>query len=437
MLWANLCNFGQIMGKFSSHISKEDTSIRLFLDTRREKKSGKFPAKVRVYSKVSGTRTDFPIGHDFSQTEFDAIWNTNSPKGVHKDWNYRLKQIELEAMDLVDSMPLFDPEAFKARFYGVSKNRLGLNSLYEEVILECKHERRLNTAITYELSLKSFYAFHGGKSEILLTSITPKWLRKYEQYMLDQGKSLTTVSIYTRTLRAIYNRAVSENLISKEYYPFGRRKFEVPAPKAKKRALSLEQIKAFYNCECQSEYQQLAKDYWFLSYYCNGMNFTDMVQLTEANIDNGCIAWYRQKTRNTNKSQDIIRAVITPEVEQLLNRIKATKSIRSMYLLPVLEDFDSAEVRLRKTQNLTRFVNQHLKSLCKAIDFPITLTTYHARHTFVTIAVNAGVSVAHVSRALGHSSIETTKSYIGSLELKDEHALAAIISAAVTNEEVA
>jgi integrase/recombinase XerD len=44
--------------------------------------------------------------------------------------------------------------------------------------------------------------------------------------MVDNGKSLTTVGIYLRPLRAMFNEAIAANLITQEYYPFGKRKYQ-------------------------------------------------------------------------------------------------------------------------------------------------------------------------------------------------------------------
>jgi integrase/recombinase XerD len=57
--------------------------------------------------------------------------------------------------------------------------------------------------------------------------------------VIADGKSITTVGIYNRTLRAIFNDAIAEEVISREnYYPFGNRKYKIPASRNVKKALS-------------------------------------------------------------------------------------------------------------------------------------------------------------------------------------------------------
>ena len=43
-----------------------------------------------------------------------------------------------------------------------------------------------------------------------------------------KGRSLTTVSMYVRALRAIFNVAIENKDFKKERYPFGKKKYQVP-----------------------------------------------------------------------------------------------------------------------------------------------------------------------------------------------------------------
>jgi hypothetical protein len=47
--------------------------------------------------------------------------------------------------------------------------------------------------------------------------------------MLAQDYSKTTIGIYTRQLRTLFNEAIEQGLLKKEkHYPFGRRKYVPP-----------------------------------------------------------------------------------------------------------------------------------------------------------------------------------------------------------------
>ncbi len=59
-------------------------------------------------------------------------------------------------------------------------------------------------------------------------------------------------------------------------------------------------------------------------------------------------------------------------------------------------------------------VNQRLKEIGKALDIPIDLTTYVARHSQATVMKKAGVSTAVIREIMGHSSERVTQIYLDS-----------------------
>ena len=83
-----------------------------------------------------------------------------------------------------------------------------------------------------------------------------EFLKEYERYLLDQGKFISTVGIYLRPLRPIVNEAIAEGFISKEFYPFGKRRYQIPASRNVKKALSLQEMGKIYH------YQPLIGTWW-------------------------------------------------------------------------------------------------------------------------------------------------------------------------------
>jgi integrase/recombinase XerD len=58
----------------------------------------------------------------------------------------------------------------------------------------------------------------------------------YEQKLKDGGLSKSTIGIYLRPLRAIYNEAIEDGFAKKDRsYPFGRRKYQIPAARKVKK----------------------------------------------------------------------------------------------------------------------------------------------------------------------------------------------------------
>ena len=97
--------------------------------------------------------------------------------------------------------------------------------------------------------------------------------------MLQHGNSITTIGIYLRALRAIYNNAIVEVEVNAELYPFGKRRYQIPSGRNLKNALTLAEIDKIFSYEPATEYEGRARDLWVFSHLCNGINVKDIALL--------------------------------------------------------------------------------------------------------------------------------------------------------------
>lgn len=168
-------------------------------------------------------------------------------------------------------------------------NREAVDSIsfaFEKYAEELREQDRLGTAVSYEAAKTSLEKF---KKDLKFADISPQLLTKYENWMLKQGQSKTTIGIYLRNLRALFNRAD----IDKSLYPFGegRGKYSIPSSKNIKKALTLEEISKLYNYKVPKKIPKgepksmaMARDYWIFIYQFNGLNVKDLCLLKQKNI---------------------------------------------------------------------------------------------------------------------------------------------------------
>jgi len=64
-------------------------------------------------------------------------------------------------------------------------------------------------------------------------------------------------------LRTIFNRAIEDNELDRKYYPFGKRKYQVPSSTKVKKSLTKEQLKTLFEAKPKNEFEEKAKDFWF------------------------------------------------------------------------------------------------------------------------------------------------------------------------------
>ena len=294
-----------------------NVSSYLILDTRRSKKSGKYPVKVRVnYMRKS---RHYLVGLDLTQEEFDESIS-EKPKIKFKTNAMILNSIKTKVDRIINDLGIFTFNKFENEFYGKLKEASNLYKIFDEYIENLLEEKRIKTADSYTSAKNSFKKF---KPSIGLYDVSASFLKEYHSFQIRKGLSETTIGIYVRSLRSIYNYSISNGLIKRdESYPFGKRQYVIPAGRNIKKALSLDQVRMISNYPC--DYGSIidrSRDMWLFSYLCNGINFKDIAELKKKNIDGSMLRFIRAKTKNSTRgNQTIISCALTEKTFHIISK---------------------------------------------------------------------------------------------------------------------
>ena len=232
------------------------------------------------------------------------------------------------------------------------------------------------------------------------------WLREYEIWLKNAGLALNTIGIRFRTLRTIYNYAVTNNWVKAENYPFKKFKVSKLNEETAKRALCKKDINRIFQHECNSDYERLAVDLFAFTYYVGGINFVDIANLTRKNIVNGRLVYKRQKTGK------LIKIPLPQQAVELIDKYAS-----GAYLFPIFnEGHKTEQAKANRLHKVITKVNNHLKAIGEELNLPVTLTTYVARHSQATVMKKAGVATSVISQIMGHSSERVTQIYLDSFE---------------------
>jgi len=402
---------------------KKQYFISIYLDTRRVKYNGKFPVKLRVYTPTPRVQKMYPTIFEFTEKEFNSIWNTSKPRKEYKEFQLKIRTVETKANQVADKLNPFTFEQFEKRLYRKKGDGIKVEYYYKQAIQELTKHGQVGTASTYELSQKSIKVFieqnkNQQLNKLTLYDITPAWLKNYEYYMTEtKGKSLTTVSMYLRVLRAIFNKAIDENEIEREYYPFGKRKYQVPATRNVKKALTKKQLKLLFHSNPKTPEQEEAKDFWFFSYACNGMNIKDIALLRNKDIQDGKIEFYRAKTRITSRANlKPVTAFLNDFTSGIIEKYGNENKEPENLVFAILGKGLTPHQQQTKIKNFTGYINQHLKKLCKANGLPEKISSYWARHSFATNAVRNGATMEFIQESFGHGNLKTTQNYFAGFD---------------------
>lgn len=264
---------------------------------------------------------------------------------------------------------------------------------------------------SYALSIKQLYNSlieFNGHLDIPFAEMDIVWLRHYEAFLRRKGLAENTIGIRFRTLRSIYNVAIEEEAVSAELYPFKKLKVSKLHQETAKRALSKEDIERVLSYKSTNRYMRFPIDIFAFTYYCGGINFVDIAHLTKANIVDGRLIYKRQKTKK------LIKIPLQPQAVALIEKYSSNDS---QYLFPILSDFHKTDIQqANRIHKVISKVNERLKQIGNALNLPITLTTYVARHSQATVMKRAGVSTAVIREIMGHSSERVTQIYLDSFD---------------------
>lgn len=402
--------------------------VTLYLDKRRKKKSGKFPLKIRVWDPDTNEAKLYPSGLDLSEKEFQAAWETTKPRKEFRELRNTLDELKVRALEIGQAAKTNIFNEFNRKLYRPKGAGQNVFHHFKETIASLNNEGRIGTASSYSLAEKSLVEFQKSRNRsgtlLQFNKIDPEWLQCYEDYMVGAGRSLGTVGVYLRTLRAVFNRAIELNDIDNGLYPFGRRKYVIPSSRRVKKALSKEQLSGLFRAEAKSEYQEKAKAFFFFSYSCNGMNIKDIAQLKFSDLSEDSFTFYRAKTLRTTKDRLVPITVFFNDFTRDVIQKYGNEPETSSYVFPIINDQDDPIAQKRKTQAFTRFINQHLKKLAATVGLPKNVSTIWARHSFATNAARQGHSMDFMREALGHTDQKTTLNYFAGFENKTKKELA-------------
>ena len=178
--------------------------------------------------------------------------------------------------------------------YRKQSNGSTLFSYMEQMIARYWRQGQLRTSETYSTTLNSFKRFRAD-IDVYLEDIDSELMEAYENYLKQNDLSPNTISFYMKHLRAVYKRAVDDELL-RDKNPFKR--VSTSIEKTAKRAISLKVLKRLKAMDLSdNSSKRFARDIFLFSFYTRGMSFVDIAYLQKKNLK-GDVLFYRRKKTN-------------------------------------------------------------------------------------------------------------------------------------------
>ena len=287
--------------------------------------------------------------------------------------------------------------------YRKQSNGSTLFSYMEQMIARYWRLGQHRTSETYSTTLNSFKRFRAD-IDVHLEDVDSELMEAYENHLKQNNLSPNTISFYMKHLRAVYKRAVDDELLRNKN-PFKR--VSTSIEKTAKRAISLKVLKRLKAMDLSdNSSKRFARDIFLFSFYTRGMSFVDIAYLQKKNLKGDVLSYRRRKTNQP------LKIGWEPDMQEILKRYEADTS--SPYLFSIIKE-PSNNPR-KQYQNALFLINRHLKDIGKGLGLHQPLTMYCARHSWASIARDEGIPLSVISEGMGHDSEKTTQIYLASLK---------------------
>ena len=193
-------------------------TLKLALDTRRAKKDGTFPLVFKL--SINREKTQITTGISVKPSEFNSESNLiiGNPKAnellMNLDTQYRSRFYQY----IINHQGHEQLSEAKACILNKQPEEFTVAEYWENLIGNMKIAGRDGGVKIYQQSLSTI------RKEINLdlpfSALSYKDIMNLETRLYKRGMSINGCSVYLRTFRAVCNKAINQDIVKLEWYPF-------------------------------------------------------------------------------------------------------------------------------------------------------------------------------------------------------------------------
>lgn len=389
---------------------------RLYFDTRRADKEGKYP--LRIYITKNGETASMAMGISLypSQWKDGKVIEHPDMRDLNSFITERMVNVERAIRNLERDEKLvgktakqalvliqeyLDPDIAERHAAEKKQKHIEENSFARYFRHRIAAINNAGTRGLYQDTYDKLSAFCQSKDidflAISFSEITKDFLTSFEAFCLTTQRQ-NTASRHLRDIRAVMNAAIDENLTTN--YPF--RKFKIKKEESRDKSYSAAELRTLFNYPCYEGGQQEAVDMFKLMFCLIGINCRDMAELGKE--DRGRVVY------NRNKTGKLYNIKLQPEAIEIINKYKGEN-----HLLNILERVPNYKTyfnRMGKSLKKVGLVRESGKKNSGEALFP-RMCTGSARTSWGTIAQEElGIGRDTIAAALGHNTIDVTTTYL-------------------------
>jgi len=245
-------------------------------------------------------------------------------------------------------------------------------------------------SIKYKISKETYKTYKTQVTKILqyknpigFNQVNETMVNNYEKWMYARGNNKVTIAKSLSMLRTFTNHAAQENYLKDN----GFKNIKISRGVGKREFLTLSELQKleakFNEGSLQSHEKNVLQYFLFCCY--TGLRYTDVKNLTKANINEGVLNIRMHKTE---------REVYIPLTARAINLLPKTNTLTKIFKV----------ISNQKT-------NSYLSDIMGKAEIAKKISFHCARHTFATVSIEIGIPLEVIQTILGHTSVKTTQIY--------------------------
>lgn len=349
------------------------TNIRIKLDKRAKRADNSYPvvltlhhrATIRISTRISAQEEEWSDMSLFRG-------NNTTVRAKNARLRYLLSQAETLLLNLSMSGELthLTDKELRARIERALDIARGVGGgvTLVDYLERAKTGKSPRTANLFYYTQCHVKEFSGDKR---IDDIDERWVTEYRDYYASRFAAHSLRSDLARLSRA-FNIAIDDGVVTRNPV----RAVKKPKGRVRKKALSIEALRALRDLKISNPGKRRARDIFMLQLYLIGINLADLY--SAVSLSNGRLEYARHKTGT------LYSIKVEPEAMRLIESMKGCgKLVDIPYKSPI-----SAVSSI--TGSLQR------------LGIAPGLSTNWARHTWATIAAELEIPIETISHALGH-----------------------------------
>lgn len=399
------------------------SSLKMVL-RKKANKDGTFPLAIRVTkNRVSSY---IYIGHSIPNIHWDS--RNQKVKKSYRNSSRLNNLLSAKFAEANDKLLELETQKNDATSKAIKKGFVGTKDAtffkQAEVYLKnLEKTGKFNRLSADQPRINRFREFL-DEADIAFPEITVSLLKRFRTY-LNVNRAITerTIVNHLVVIRTIYNQAISENLVDRKHYPFGKGKITIKFPDSLKIGLTPEEVRTIEQLNLPAGPLNHARNVWLFSFYFAGMRVSDVLRLTWADFQNDRLYYKMGKNAKAGSLK------VPEKALNIINAYRRENPIND-FVFPDLETVADITnpflVQMRIAQR-NKKINEDLEEVAKLGKISKKLTMHIARHTFGNISGDR-IPIQMLQKLYRHTSITTTIGYQSSFIHKNEdEALEAVI----------